>query len=251
MKNIIKTNIQLGDTDLSYFIREGGDRVVLFIHGLGCSKESFYEAFNGDIFPSSFTLIAPDLLGHGESSMLLDSMCELTDHANLIEEFVRNLQVKNLNIVAHSMGGAIAIILTKTLINIQSIFCLEGNLISEDCNISKRVASMEENKFVNGFFPMVPLQFRCRGLESDPEINPVAYYRSAKSLVQWSKGGELLKIYNNLKIKKAYIHGEKNADLSVLTYLKKSELIEISGSGHFMMYENPLETYTKIVARLQ
>ena len=43
-------------------IKYGGEPTVLFIHGIGESGRSFFDAFG---LPQSYNIIVPDLLGFG------------------------------------------------------------------------------------------------------------------------------------------------------------------------------------------
>lgn len=243
--------IELAEYQLSYLFREGGDQCILFIHGLGCSKESFSDAFDGHYFPDEYTLIAPDLLGHGDSSSPDNFSYKLEEQADLLSALLKSLGLFNPNIVAHSMGGVIALLLIDRLDQVSSYFSLEGNLIAEDCNISKKVSLIDEGKFVNNYFSIAPLNFRCRGYESDPPASPLAFHRSASSLVQWSFHGDLLRKFNDLTIKKSYIYGEENKKISLLNMLDDTDLIRIKGCGHFMMMDNPTDTYLEIYNQLK
>ena len=248
--NTNQYEMRIGNYDLSYQIRNGGDRCVLFIHGLGCSSDSFKHAFDENYFSEDFTLLAPDLLGHGNSSKPEDSSYALEKQCDLVLELVQKLNIKSLNIVAHSMGNVVALLLIEKLNNVHSIFCLEGNLAPEDCQISQKVSSLEETNFVNKIYPMTPLTFACKGLPLEKVTSPIAFYRSAKSLVHWSTHGGLLEKYINLSIQKTYVYGEENKEINILKKLQNTDLLKINGSGHFMMMDNPTETYKGIADRL-
>ena len=244
------SKIELCDNEISYLIRKGGDQHVLFIHGVGCSKESFIAAFEGNFFKDEYSLLAPDLLGHGNSSKPKDFSYTLEKQSNLVAELLKELEFTNLHIVAHSMGGAIALLLIDKLREVNSFFCLEGNLVPEDCKISRIIASFEEKEFVNNLFLLAPSQFCCRGLVSYPAASPEAFYRSSKSVVYWSFEGDLLEKYKNLVINKAYFYGEENSTMPILSKLTEQDVVQINGCGHFMMLDNPKDTYNEIIKRL-
>lgn len=237
--------------ELAYNLKSGGDKSILFIHGLGCSKDSFRHAFEGDYFPGEYTLLAPDMLGHGDSSKPNDFSYALEEQSSLIAELCQRLELRNPNIVAHSMGGAVALLLIGMLKQVNSFFCLEGNLVPEDCKISKRVSLLREKDFVNKFFPMAPLKFRCKGLASEAVTSPEAYYRSSKALVHLCEMGHLLEEFNNLPSKKTYIYGEENRKIKVLSKLGKQDVVQIRRCGHFMMMDNPKDTYEAIAKRVK
>src|SRR5262252_5204180 len=74
--------------DICCWIRRGSERGILLLHGLGCSKESFEPAFERGALPEELTLIAPDLLGHGESSQPADAPYSLEAHGELVVRLV-------------------------------------------------------------------------------------------------------------------------------------------------------------------
>ncbi len=247
---VLEKAAHFGGIQLSYRLKEGGDSCILFIHGLGCSKHTFIDAFQENHFPGEYTLLAADLLGHGDSSMPDDHVFTLEEQADLLLELVDNFQFREINIVAHSMGGAIALLLMEKVANAGHFFCLEGNMIAEDCNISSRICSVPENIFVNKLFPMAPLTFRCSGLPSDPATSPTALYRSARSLVQLCKDGNLLDMYCNKIIKKTYMYGDANKNAAIMEKLQGLDVVPIQAAGHLMMLDNPSDTYSEIKHRL-
>src|SRR5215471_11218599 len=123
--------------DICCWIRRGSERGILLLHGLGCSKESFEPAFERGALPEELTLIAPDLLGHGESSQPADAPYSLEAHGELVVRLVQTLGLRQLYVVGHSMGGAIGLLCSDRLPSIAGFFCLEGNLIAEDCTIAR------------------------------------------------------------------------------------------------------------------
>ncbi len=248
--NITQHQMRIGNHDISYQLRAGGDNCILFIHGLGCSKDSFSHAFMKGYFSDKYTLLASDLLGHGDSSRPEDLSYTLEEQCNFIYKLIQKLDPKCLNIIAHSMGSVVAMLLMEKLNNVRSFFCLEGNLIPEDCHISLKVSSIEEMKFVNKIYPIAPLTFACKGSSTEKLANPIAFYRSAKSLVNWSFHGDLLKKYKNISIRKVYIYGEKNKQITILNKLKNLDVVQINGAGHFMMIDNPKDTYRTITTIL-
>jgi hypothetical protein len=46
-------------------------------------------------------------------------------------------------------------------------------------------------------------------------------------------------------MKKAFVYGDRNAGMNILTELSNSDKIEGSTSGYLMMNDNPVEFYEK------
>lgn len=244
-----KQRIHIGAEEISANIKEGDIGDILLIHGLGCSKESFDEVFEGNWF-AGWRVIAPDLPGFGESTKPLEYSYGMDEQADILKRLLDRLNSKRLVVVAHSMGGAIGLLLNDNLPSIEYFFCLEGNLIIEDCFVSKKIASKPEIDFIDNVYHKNPLWFRCRQLESDPAPSPIAYYRSSVSLVEMSESGTLLKKFMGLKSPRTYLYGEKNRNTEAVRVLAGTDVIEIKGCGHFMLNEDPEQTYSEIENRL-
>ncbi len=80
---------------------------LLLIHGSQdhChSWDTLAQAFRDD-----FHVIAPDLRGHGDSAWAFGSSYASMEYVYDIAQLVRQLQLERVTIVAHSMGGSLAL----------------------------------------------------------------------------------------------------------------------------------------------
>ncbi|HMN26142.1 MAG TPA: alpha/beta hydrolase [Ignavibacteriaceae bacterium] len=97
--------ITISDYRIAY-IDEGDSRnVLLFIHGLG----SYLKAWDRNIpeLKKYFRCVAIDLPGYGKSSKQIHSG-EISFYTKIIDEIIIKLELKNISLVGHSMGGQIA-----------------------------------------------------------------------------------------------------------------------------------------------
>ncbi len=92
---------------LSTRVRESGDDLIVFLHGIGCAKESFADAFDSPAL-TGFSLCAFDLPGHGSSSRM--SVYSLQSYADVTVQAVNALAAKRVFVVGHSMGGAVGLL---------------------------------------------------------------------------------------------------------------------------------------------
>ena len=157
---------------------------------------------------------------------------------------------KRLHIVAHSLGGAVGLLLAQdSPIPLGSFVNMEANLIAEDCALlSGRSAEMDLRLFRDEKF--AKLKARARASD-DPGLRAWAlwveacpaesFHASARSLVAWSQSGKLLEMYRALRVPTLYVYGERSAIPEVLTAVEGLPTYEVANCGHFIMLERPTE----------
>ncbi len=235
---------------ISVTYRETSGDLVFFIHGLGCSKESFQDVLSHEGF-KKFSILLIDLAGFGDSTRHDQFSYSMDDHARVCEEALKEIKYDRLHIVAHSMGGAVGLLLSnRSLSRTVSFSNIEGNLIGEDCGlISRQTANVSFDTFNTELFPEYKALFHDKGNQyiSLKQTYPPAFYKSSKSLVAWSDSRRLLRKFRSLRCKKTYFYGDQNLDLKVLKELSNVRIEKISESGHFVMNDNPEEFYRKLL----
>ena len=239
---------------LSVLRRHAGPELILFLHGLGCVKECFEGAWEEDAL-AGVSLLAPDLPGSGASPAPAGFGGAMEEHASAVLELLEDMDFARLHVVAHSMGGAVGLLLARQ-VSPASFICVEGNLIAADCSLlSRRAAATPRRSFVAGKFDGLR---RASAGSGDPWLEAWAGWASAAdaglfhaacvSLVRWSDSGLLMEIFESLNGRKAYIHGERSTNESVLEALGPIPVTAIPGSGHFPMTEKPGTFYAATAA---
>jgi pimeloyl-ACP methyl ester carboxylesterase len=246
---------------ISCLFRKRSEEPVVFVHGLGASKESFREAFRREEF-GSFTLLAADLVGFGDSDKPAGFSYSMKDQAEILRKVIDSFSVERFHLVAHSMGGAVGIELCEMVSShVCSFINAEGNLTSEDCTGSRHIAEMSEEKFVQvGFerfkrglgeeFERVGDSAGMEYLRSLSKATAESMYKSSASLVKESDSGDLLPRFCELPFYKCYLYGEKNKGVFPAEKLLRQRGIPvfyISNSGHAMMDENPDGFYNLVL----
>jgi len=87
------------------FIHTGQGPALLLIHGIGDSADTWR-----DVIPSlaqRYTVIAPDLLGHGRSDKPRGDY-SIAAYANAMRDLISVLGVDRVTVVGHSLGGGVA-----------------------------------------------------------------------------------------------------------------------------------------------
>jgi len=228
------------------------ETTIVFLHGLGCAKESFDAAFSSESL-KKFSILTFDFLGFGESDKPDDFSYSLEDQAAITVGLIKQLSPNKVVLVAHSMGGTIGLLVAQQLDNLVDFINVEGNLVSQDSGIvSRQTAEQGEAAFIeNGFDAFL------KGLVDSgrkdfaawakwyENSSRIAVYRSSKSLVEWSDSGKLMDIFNTLP-NKLYIYGDEESKDYLLDQFKGVQSSCIPESGHFMMLDKPEVFYSVI-----
>lgn len=230
-----------------YDYKAEATELILFVHGLACSGDSYKNLFDTNYFPNASRLV-PDLVGFGKSSKSDEFSYKMEDQAILLEKLLNVFSFKKLHIVAHSMGNAAALLLSPQVMSkVESFANLEGNLISDDCGLlSRGIIEVSFQEYKNRNFRSHLYQFARHPQLKFNQTTANAVYKSAESLVEWSDTGELLSQYKNLACQKCYFWGEENMDMPVLKELQGMKTVMIPNSGHGMMTDNPKAFYTAL-----
>lgn len=231
--------------------------VNLYIHGLGDSRKWFLKHFTTYSL-DRFSWIIPDLLGHGDSSKSDKAeVYTMEQQAKYLVAILERENVKQLSLLAHSMGGAIAVSLiellhhqSETIAKPRLLLYLEGNLDAGDAFFSSLFAKMTFAKFRQEFDSI------CSKIQGDSEekhmidfisafrkAGPFTIWASSKSLAPVSVKGTLL---NRLLVHRGFdcyfIYGEKNKGILSSEKLVRDAqlpLLFIPNAGHGLHTENP------------
>jgi pimeloyl-ACP methyl ester carboxylesterase len=84
---------------------QGSGPVLVLLHGMAGSSSAWNEV--GAALGARFTVVAPDLLGHGESAKPRGEY-SISGHANVLRDLLAALGHRRASIVGHSFGGGVA-----------------------------------------------------------------------------------------------------------------------------------------------
>jgi pimeloyl-ACP methyl ester carboxylesterase len=244
-----------GNLTVSANYRKGNERLILFLHGLGGTKDAFKNVWDRDELREE-SILVPDLQGFGESSHNPTFSYTLEDQVEVLKKLLSKYPYEELHIVAHSMGGAIGVLLAEQIPNLGSFVDIDGNLIPGDGGLlSRQTAGLPYEEFRNQKFEQLRNQMSQSSsvgarewVDQSRQADPLGFYRSARSLVKWSDSGELLERYNALSARKLFVFGESNNGMNVLSRLDPNETLMIGQSDHFPMNDAPNEFYPKLAS---
>lgn len=213
--------------------------LIVFFHGLGCSKEIFENALTHPVFKRD-SLLLFDFAGFGKSGKPADFSYSMEDQAKICEKLLMHFPKVRLHIVAHSMGGAIPLLFSDYIYErIDSFANLEGNLTGADCGLfSRNVIKVSFEEYAGKKFEEDKIKFSDIIELKFDETTPYAMYRSSKSLVDWSDSEKLAAKFKLLNCRKAYFYGEKSQEQYTIKALEDIRKIMIPNAGHSMMLDN-------------
>ena len=242
----IKLNSQTHS--LSYKFRAGDNNLLVFVHGLGCSKEAFDDAWRHPAM-QQYSLLSYDLLGFGTSDQPRDVAYTLENQATMLDQVLARYSSYRIHLIANSWGPLIGLLLPKaTLAKLASFINLEGRLVIDDVGNAKKATEVSAEEFEHTFWP----EFRAKHHYDTKTAYlldwalPQAYYQGAQSIVEHVRHDNFPKKFLELTCKKAYVHGDQNRHLKSLSVIPGVPTIEISNAGHFMMKDSPVEFYQKL-----
>ncbi|MCP4219204.1 MAG: alpha/beta hydrolase [bacterium] len=227
--------------------KTGDSPLIICLHGLVCSRDSFRHILLQPGF-DAFSILIPDLIGFGESGKPEDFPYTMEAQAAVCRRLLERIPHNGLHIVAHSMGGAVGLLLCDLLDAPPLSFAnLEGNLVAEDCGyVSRTISRASLARFqARGYQRLQKSMADVEMLKFD-KTTPAVVHKSALPLVQLSDNGVLLEKFRTLTCAKGYFYGEENKGMPVLEKLDFPEIYEIPACGHGMMLENPEAFYAAL-----
>jgi len=241
---------------IEYFIRPGRKGTILYLHGLGCSKNDFLRATSTDEL-QAYTLVAFDFPGCGNSSYPDNIVFGIDDLVEITNIFVSKLSLGDLVVIGHSMGGLVALLYIQRYgEHIKGFINVEGNLASQDCFFSREIIKysfVELKEMVFQDFVQKLSRSENRGFQKyvdtlEKYSSPKAFFDYCPSLVSYSDNENLIQRFTGLKIPIIFIYGSENNLLSHIPLLKNKgcEVAEIANSNHFPFYDNPQDYYRVI-----
>ena len=126
----------------------GESSPILFIHGLGCAGSFDYGEVVSQESLKDHRCILIDLLGAGYGDKPEDFDYRVSSHAAYLKSFVESLELTNLTIFWHSLGGPIAIELAKLCLDrVEHLILSEPNLDPSTFGSSSfEIASFSEKR---------------------------------------------------------------------------------------------------------
>lgn len=248
----------------------GSGPVILLIHGIGDNSTTWHTVQSA--LAQRFTVIAPDLLGHGRSDKPRADY-SVAAYANGMRDLLSVLDIDSVTVIGHSLGGGVAMQFAYQFPQLVDRLVLVGSGgVTKDVNVALRVASMPMGSEALALLrlplvlPVMQLAGRIGGLvfgstgvgRDLPHVLRVlndlpepkassAFARTLRAVVDWR--GQVVtmldRCYLTESVPVQLIWGKHDAVIPVShaqlahAAMPGSTLEIFEGSGHFPFHDDP------------
>lgn len=230
---------------LFYHDLPGPGSPLVFVHGLGCSSSCDYPQVAASQALARHRRVLVDLPGFGFSDKAPAHDYSLEAQVRSLGELIVALDLSEINLFGHSMGGAIAVALATVLgPRVRSLVIAEGNLDAGGGPTSRRVAGSALAEYeARGQTELVEAARREGNLvwASSLEVSsPRAVHQGAVDLVRGVQPSWRTQL-QVLSSPKTYLYGERNFDAHEAGVLRTQGVAVgvVPAAGHNMAHDNP------------
>ena len=248
------TQLHLPDLDATIRWTEtpGDGPPRVFVHGLGGDSATAWTGLVGRLEPLGCRSLQVDLLGHGRSDAPVGFGYTLAEHADTVAAVVDQAVREPVDLVGHSMGGAISIVLAARRPDVvRSLLLVEPNLdpglASRGVPGSTGIASYDEAEFLAyGLEEFLAIADR-EWVPTLRTTDPVALHRSAVGLVRGSRP-TMRRLLAAMTIPRVHVAGDRGiADDETGLAEAGVRCVTVPDAGHVAMVDN-LDGFLEAVA---
>jgi pimeloyl-ACP methyl ester carboxylesterase len=262
-------HVDIHGHNVGYRMAGSGPAIVL-VHGITGSSTTWREVMPA--LAPSYTVIAPDLLGHGESAKPRGDY-SLGAHADGIRDLLVTLGIEHATFVGHSLGGGIAMQLAYQFPErCERLVLVASGGLGQEVNLFLRLVSLPGSEYLLDLVLNTPLHdlvsrlgpvLRRVGLRLDTTAGEVwksystlathegrqAFIHTVRSVIDL--GGQRVSARDRLYLTEAIptmiMWGTRDRVIPVSHAYAAHELMPASrleildGAGHFLPWERPAE----------
>jgi pimeloyl-ACP methyl ester carboxylesterase len=172
------------------FRTAGSGPVVVLVHGIAGSSQTWEDVI--PLLAEDYTVVAPDLLGHGESAKPRGDY-SLGAYASGLRDLLAVLGHDRVSVVGHSLGGGVAMIFAYQFPERTERLALVGSGgLGREVSIAIRAASLPGSELVLPLLASTPIiraggalagALGRLGLRAGPDVEEIA--RGFASLGDW------------------------------------------------------------------
>jgi len=221
----------------------GAEPARVYVHGLGAVSAVYHAHIAARPELAGRRSLFVDLPGHGASDRPQDFGYTLEDHADALAVVLDAAGLTGVELIAHSMGGSVALVLAHRRPELVSRLVLtEANLDPSPPSSagSTWIDAYEEDDFVAGGHARVLEKAGPLWAATMRLADPRALHRSAAGLRRGSVP-MMRAILEALPMERVYLQGELTGELEGREGLEVAgvRVLTVPGAGHNVMFENP------------
>ncbi|MEU0205960.1 alpha/beta fold hydrolase [Streptomyces canus] len=221
----------------------GEEPARVYVHGLGSISTVYHAHIAARPELAGRRSLFVDLPGHGVSDRPEDFGYTLEDHADALAAVLDAADLTGVEIVAHSMGGSVALVLAHRRPELVSRLVLtEANLDASPPATagSTWIDAYEEDDFVAGAHARVLEKVGPLWAATMRLADPRALHRSATGLRRGS-APMMRAILERLSVDRVYLQGEFSGEVEGRKALEATgvRVVTVPGAGHNVMLDNP------------
>lgn len=255
---LVKKSIQIEEYTI-FYLEGGKGETILMLHGLGGNKDNWAK-FSKSLTPN-YHVIALDLPGSGESSMLATDVYNIKAQVKRLDKIINALKLNHFHLIGHAMGGTIAgkyaaltpasRILSLALVNTQGVKTPEKSAYEKQRALGKdplAANTIEEFEALLKFLfiepPKIPgfikkyllkqaITNRPNNIKIGTHVFEEDYYLTedigkitARTLILWGEKDNMVHVSATNILKNG---------------LKNSEVIIMKDCGHLLTQQKPKE----------
>ena len=240
--------IKVNGINLAYEHRGRSEPLVL-IHGYPLDRTTWNEA--ASLLEPDFDLIIPDLRGMGQSDTM-DKTYTITDLASDIAGLLDHLKIQKVFIAGHSMGGYVALAFARAYPNrVRGLGMISSQVLADPperkegrYKTAKDVAEKGISVVVDSMTTKLSSDVRVQLFVRDvmQRQKPMGVIGSLKAMAERPDSSDLFKSF---KFPIVIVHGDVDALIPVergremKAALPSAHYVEVKGTGHMSMMENP------------
>ncbi|RPF40645.1 pimeloyl-ACP methyl ester carboxylesterase [Streptomyces sp. Ag109_G2-6] len=223
----------------------GEEPARVYLHGLGATAPAYFAASAVHPRLAGRRSLLLDFLGHGHSDRPEAFPYTLEAHADTVAQALTAAGVGAAEVIAHSMGGAVAIVLAARHPGLVS------RLVLADANLdplpptpgtagSSGIASYTEEEFLAGGWAEVRDRVGAHWWSTMRMAGRTGLYRSAVHLAAGTTP-TMRELLLELKVPRSFLHPEADGAPAGAEALEAAgvAVVPVPDCGHNIMLDNP------------
>lgn len=223
----------------------GRNPARVYVHGLGATSPAYFAEIAVHPLLAGHRSLLVDLLGHGISDRPADFDYTLESHADALATALDSAGVAGAELIAHSMGGSVAVVLAARHPHLVSrLVLVDANLDpiprTPGSNGSSGIAAYSEEEFLAGAWEEVRDRVGPHWWSTMRLADRRALHRSAVHLTRGTVP-TMRELLVGLRIPRTYLLPAADGPLPGTDALVEAgvAVVAIPDCGHNIMLDNP------------